>query len=333
MEIVKRFLLYFLTSYIFFAGLGRPRADAESDYEFYKKYGNSDKSWNSAVEAGFKAYDAQDCDGAMAHFQEAIRLQAQDALVYYKMALCTELKGNLYTALQYYQLAQEKLDTLQAVHPYQREIFENYGRALLKAGKKKEALPYLSRAAAVGTPSFELFYLVGSLYAENNDPNAALENFKKALAQDTTSADPKILSQVYYLVGKSYYEAKDLNQANAHLERAVQLDPENLQAQNLRGTVATTVQQQSMVNMLENLSDKTSGTATANTQAPGAPTTGTQPPPSSTATPATTPSTGNLPPAAAKLPPLTPPEGTAPVSPGTPGDPSNVMGPALPSSP
>jgi tetratricopeptide (TPR) repeat protein len=300
---MKLFSPYFLVPCLLFA-LGFSRgAQADTDYDFYKKNGHTNKAWNQEVEAGFAAYDKQDCDGTLAHLQEAIKLQAQDALVYYKMAVCTELKGSPYTALQYYQLAQEKLQALPAVHRYQQDIYENYGRALLKADKKKEALPYLSRAAAVGSPSFAIFYMVGSLAAEMGDWGAAMDYYKKAIAQDTTGVDPKLLAQIYFYVGKSYYDNKDYQNAIAQLDRASQLDPENLQVQNLRGTVSTLLQQKSMGEMLDGLSQKgttgASGTTVGTGTTPGS---STGPPPAGTTT-----GSPSLPPAAANLPPLNPP--------------------------
>jgi tetratricopeptide (TPR) repeat protein len=331
---MKLFFLYILVTCLVLAGGISRLALADGDYDFYKKYGHSNKTWNQEVEAGFAAYDKQDCDGTITHLQEAIKLQAQDALIYYKMAVCTELKGSPYTALQYYQLAQEKLQTLPAVHRYQQDIYENYGRALLKSDKKKEALPYLSRAAAVGSPSFALFYMVGSLSAENGDWGAAVDYYKKAIAQDTTGIDPKLLSQIYFQVGRSFYDAKDYQQALLQLDRAAQLDPDNVQAQNLRGTVATLVQQKSMGEMLDGLSQK--GTTGPGTQtSPTVPSTGPVPvttTPGST-TPGTTTGASNLPPAAAKLPPLNPPSNPPAPAPAPATVPIPESGPTTPSLP
>jgi tetratricopeptide (TPR) repeat protein len=315
---MKLFFLYILLGYLLM-GLGNPApARADEDFEFYKKFGHSNKTWNAAVEAGFAAYEKQDCDASLTQLQEAIRLQAQDGLIYYKMAVCTELKGSPYTALQYYQLALEKLETLSAVHRYQRDIYENYGRALLKADRKKEAIPYLSRAAALGTPSFALFYLVGSLSGEAGDMGAALDYFKKAIAQDTTDVDPKLLSQVYFKVGKAWFDAKDYAQASPLLERAVQLEPENIQASQMLSDINLAKQQRSMVEMIDGLS-KPGSTSPAGT-VPGTQAPSTSPPtgpvPTTTApgspTPGSPATSPNLPPAAAKLPPLNPPPANPP---------------------
>ncbi len=262
------------------------------DYQFYRKHGHHSKAWDEYVEQGFAAYDRQDCNEAAKYLKEAISRQAQDALVYFKLAVCSELMDSPYTAMQYYQLAQEKLQTLPAVHHYQKDIFENYGRALFKSGKEEEAMPYLTRAAVVGTPSFALYYMVGSLFGKKNDWNAAVEYFQKALTQDTTQIEPKLLSQVYYEVAKVYFEAKDYQQTSTMIDKALQLDPTNENAVKLKRSVNTGLQQKSMVEMLRNLSDKSSS------QEP-------------------TPQSAPPPPAASQLPPLegattdpTPPMGT-----------------------
>jgi tetratricopeptide (TPR) repeat protein len=255
---MSKLFLYFLGSCaIFSLVVSTPswaQKDSGDDYKFYKKYGHHHKSWDEAVRKGFKAYDAQDCNQAMTYLKEAISHQSKNGIVFFKLAACSELLDSPYTAMQYYQLAEEKFQTMKGAHRYQKEIYENYGRALFKAKRYKEALPYLTRAAAVGTPSFALYYMVGSLYAKNNDWNAAIDYFRRALTQDTSGIDPKLLSQVYYEVAKTYYQAKDYQQAKDLLEKAVKLDPSNQKAIQLRNQVGTGLQQQSIVDMLKQLS-------------------------------------------------------------------------------
>ncbi|MDX1386227.1 MAG: tetratricopeptide repeat protein [bacterium] len=229
---------------------------AEEDYRFYKKYGHSSKRWNDSVKQGFESYDRQDCNQAMNQLKAAVAQQCRDPIVFFKLAVCSELLDSPYTAMQYYQLAEETLPQLKGTHRYHKEIYENYGRALFKAKRYKEALPYLTRAAAIGTPSFALFYMVGSLYAKNNDMNAALDYYRRALTQDTSGIDPKLLSKVYLEVARTHYNAKDFKQAAQLLDRAIKLDPSNQEAINLRNNVGTGLQQQSIVEMLQNLSNE-----------------------------------------------------------------------------
>lgn len=229
---------------------------ANEDYDFYKKYGHHQKNWDEAVEAGFTAYEAGDCEGALSHLKQAIGAQCQDALVYFKMAVCTELTGSPYSAMQYYQLAQEKLEKLSGLHRYQKEIFENYGRALFKAKRYEDALPYLSRAAAVGTPSFGLYYMVGYLYAQKKDWTAALDYFRKAVAQDTSEVSPPLLSRVYLELARVHFNQKEYDQAVPLLNQAVQLDPNNQEAALLKSQTNQALQQKNMVQMIETLTDR-----------------------------------------------------------------------------
>ncbi len=255
---IRFFLFRFFHTFLFFSfflGLAAPlRADdTPEDYNFYKKYGHSHKSWNDAVKQGFVAYEQQNCTAAVPYLKEALSKQCQDALVYYKLAVCTEMQESPYTAMQYYQLAEEKLNKLPAPHRYQQDIHESYGRTLYQAKRYEEALRHLSQAAAIGTPSFGLYYLVGSLYAQKNDWGAAREYFRKALLQNTEGIDPGILSSVYFEVAKIYFEAKDYKTTSALLDRSLQSNPQNQEAAELRNTLNTLLQQNSMVEMIQSL--------------------------------------------------------------------------------
>jgi len=266
-----------------------------TDFEFYKKYGHSNKAWNDDVERGFASYDAQKCDEAMASLKQAVASQCQDALVYFKLAVCSEVAGTPYTALQYYQLAEEKLQKLPpALHRYQKDIYENYGRALFQSKRLEEAFPLLTRAAAVGSPSFGLYYMVGYLHAKKGNTAAALEFFEKALSQDISKAPPPILATVYREVAKSYFQNKDYEKSSDLVTKALQINPSDQESLQLKTQIGNIKNQQGIIQMIQNAEDQRTGG------------TGAPPPPQP------------LPPAASKLPPLgsttgqdpTPPLGT-----------------------
>lgn len=290
-------------------------AQAGADYEYYKKTGHSNKMWDESVKRGFEAYDKQDCEGALASLKEAIAAQCQDGLVFYKIAVCSETTGSPYTALQYYQLAEEKLMKLPQIHRYQQDIFESYGRALFQAKRYDQAFPYLQRAAAIGTPSFGLYYMVGFLSATKGDMRAAIEMFEKALAQDTTGVPPTTLAVVYREVAKAYHANKDFQKSSQLADKALALNPNDPEATKIKNETSSMASQQSMINMIDGMTKQ-------QLQDPGAP----RPP-------------GSLPPppAAAKLPPLnpqpiqdpTPPMGNM-VQPGTPAPPAPSYGASAP---
>ncbi|MFO1463737.1 MAG: tetratricopeptide repeat protein [bacterium] len=299
-------LKFFLVLGLLVGLAGRALAQAPSeDFEFYKKYGHHSKQWDDYVKQGFDAYDQQNCDQALTALKQAVAAQCQDALVYYKLAVCSEVQGTPYTALQYYQLAEEKLGKLEVLHRYQKDIFESYGRALFQAKRFDEAFPYLVRAAAVGTPSFGLYYMVGFLYAKKNDTKAAAEFFDKALSQDTSKAPPSILALVYREVAKTYLRDKNYDKANELLGKVLAINPNDQEAIQLRNQASNALSQQSILQMIQSAEGQVGGN-------------------SGGANPSKPP-----PPAAAKLPPLdsgtakdpTPPLGTVqgPASPGSSG--------------
>lgn len=260
-----------------------PGGAADSvDYEFYKKNGHNDKNWNEDVKLGFEAYDQQNCDLALSHLRKAVSAQCQDGLVFFKMAVCSELIDSPYTAVQYYQLAQEKLEKTQGTHRYKNEIYENYGRALFKAGKHDLAFPLLVKAVALGTPSFGLNYMVGYLYSKKGDFQGAVDSFNRALTYDTTGVAPDLLGGVYREVAKAQVQQKNYQAAMPLLDKALQLNPQDQEATKLRNEASLGLQQGSMIEMIQNLSGDLNNPTKAKTVV------GSQPPP----------------PAAAKLPPL-----------------------------
>jgi len=280
------------------------RAGGDSpDYEFYKKYGNTSKQWDDNVRAGFDAYDRQDCDQALRALKDAIAAQTQDALVFYKVAVCSELTGTPYTALQYYQLAEEKLQTLKGIHPYQRDINESYGRALFQAKKYDQAFPYLQRAVALGTPNFGIFYMVGYLYMTKNDNRAAVEMFERALAQDISKVPPATLATVYREVGKAHFQNKDYVRASELIQKTLQINPNDPEATKINNQLSSMQQQNQVMGMMDSMTKA----PLPNPDALNKPTDTSQPP---------------LPPAASKLPPLNPPTAA--------GDPTPPLGNVVP---
>lgn len=303
-------LFAFLFCGLFPVGL---KAQAE-DFEFYKKYGHSSKQWDDYVKQGFDAYDQQNCDASMAALKQAIASQCQDAQVYFKLAVCSEVVGTPYTALQYYQLAEEKLGKLEVLHRYQKDIYESFGRALFQAKRFDEAFPYLVKAAAVGSPSFGLYYMVGFLYAKKGDTKAAVEFFDKALAQDTSKAPPAILALVYREVAKAYAKEKNNQKTMELLNKALAINPNDQEAIQLQNQIRSALSQESLIQMIKGAEGQVTG---------GEAPIGTSKPP---------------PPAASKLPPLegvkdpTPPLGTV-QGPGAPATAPTPPAPAMPPTP
>lgn len=86
-----------------------------------------------------------------------------------------------------------------------------------------EAIVYLERAAAV-RPSFETERLLGSLYAETGDTQAALEAFERCIRLDPS------ISYVHAIYGELLLEAGRKADAEAAFKDALALEPENERA-------------------------------------------------------------------------------------------------------
>ncbi len=224
-----------------------------SDYEFYKKNGHKSKNWNELVEKGFEAYDQKNCDSALSYFKQAIAAQCQDALVYYKAGLCSEFMDSPYTAQQYYQLAEEKLNSLSSTHRYQKDIYESMGRLFYQQKKYDQALPYLTRAATLGQPSFGLYYMLGQAQLQKNDPGNALASFEKALSQDLSGVPPLQLSGLYREMAKFYFKNKDFDKSLAMASKAVELNPDDSEAKEIKSKISTAKQQEDMIKMIQGL--------------------------------------------------------------------------------
>ena len=204
-------------------------AQTGNDYTFYRSYGQHNTSWDQYVKNGFEAYDRQDCLQTLEQLRLAISLRCEDPLVLYKLAVCSEKEEQLYTAIQYYKLAYNKLQYFPSAHPYKDSIYENYGRALFKNKSYDEALPLLEKASTTATPSFSVFYMTGFIHAKNQAWEKAFPYLEKAVQQDTSGVPPPVLAQVYLLVAQARAQKGEYSSAIKMIKQALPMrndDPE-----------------------------------------------------------------------------------------------------------
>jgi tetratricopeptide (TPR) repeat protein len=221
------------------------------DYNYYKKYGRTSKAWNDLVKKGFEAYDQQDCEKTVSFLKEAITAGCNDPIVLFKLAACSELTGSYYSAAQYYKQAEDPLKILSPPHRYQKDFYEAYGRTLLLNKKTDEALPYLTKAGEIGTPSFELYYLLGELLFSKQQNQAAVSYFNKALSQPHESASPNQLARVYGALGRSYLELKDWEKAIQYLDSALKYAPTDNDLQQARYQAAEFRRQEQLFKLIQ----------------------------------------------------------------------------------
>ncbi|MBF0492686.1 MAG: tetratricopeptide repeat protein [Deltaproteobacteria bacterium] len=223
------------------------------DYDYYKKNGRTSKAWNDLVKDGFESYNKRDCEKTIAYLKEAIKAGCSDPIVNFKLAACSEATGSLYSALQYYRESETGLKILKTPHRYQQDFYESIGRVLLFNKKTDEALPYLTRAAEVGTPSFVLYYILGELSLSKKDPGKALEYFTKASQLPLDGATPAQLTKIYKMMGNSYLEAKDWKNALEYLNKALQQSPTDPELQQAQYRANEMKRQDELMNFMEKM--------------------------------------------------------------------------------
>lgn len=99
-------------------------------------------------------------------------------------------------------------------HPDNSKLAGIYGRKLVAAGRSKEAVPILERAAASAGADWRVYSALGSAYDQQGLYQKARVQYDKALA-----ADPQNLS-VLNNIGMSYALEGNLKQAEATLRQA-----------------------------------------------------------------------------------------------------------------
>ncbi len=223
----------------------------EDDFAYYKRHGKTSKNWNDFVKKGFESYDQQDCEKSVSFLKQAAGVGCNDPIVLFKLAACSEFMGSYYSAAQYYKQSEDGLKTLPSPHRYANDFYEAYGRALYLNKKTDEALPYLAKAAEVGTPSFFLYYLLGEIYLGKQQNQPAATYFQKAIEQPQATASTAQLARAYGSVGQSYTEMKDWEKAIQYLDQALKYDPTNADFQNARYKVGELKRQEQLFQMMQ----------------------------------------------------------------------------------
>lgn len=231
-----------------------PKSDYD-DFGYYKKHSNKPKTCSNDVKQGFEAYDAQDCEKAIAFFKDAMKSGCDHSLVLFKLAACSEFMGSYYSAAQYYKQAEDALKILPAPHRYQKDFHESYGRALLMNKKVDEALPYLQKAAETGSPSFTLYFLLGELYNFKKQPDVAVQYYQRALTQALEGVSPAQLAKVYGTIGKTYLEVKDWAKAIEYIDTALKAAPNDPELQQARYKAQELKRQNDLFQMMQSVTN------------------------------------------------------------------------------
>ncbi len=140
------------------------------------------------------------------------------------------LHEQLRQALEEQQLSQLNALAEQAVTAFPQEAFGYYykGEALLLEGRTDEAIPHIKKALTIND-SLDYSLTLTLALLQNNDEEEARNNIEQLLEKYPENAELHVLAAAYF---QGQTEAEE--QLFSHLDRALSLNPEHLQALEMR---------------------------------------------------------------------------------------------------
>ncbi|MDD3804321.1 MAG: tetratricopeptide repeat protein [bacterium] len=187
---------------------------------------------NQFMSSGIIYMQQNDFDKAIVQFNEAAKVEPNNAQAYLWLGKAYGSKQEYETAAKYFVIALDK-DTSGKVLKEMKETTEFYWPVLFNAGtgflknkdskeRKNDYESWLNKAEAVFDTSVNYDYLV-LLYAETGDEAKMVETISKA-----TAKNPKNLS-LYFNVAKFYIGEEKFDDAKSYLQKAIEIDPTNTQ--------------------------------------------------------------------------------------------------------
>ncbi|HMJ06847.1 MAG TPA: tetratricopeptide repeat protein [Chthoniobacterales bacterium] len=185
-------------------------------------------SWMAHNNLGIQLLHSDRGDEAIAHFEEALRLDPNYAEGHYNLANALLRLGRGDEAAAHYERALELIPRYAAAHA-------NFGALLLRTGQIDAALEHLAEAVKI-EPSVPVRRLrLGEAFLQLGRTEEANAQFDAALAPDPNSVE------IHYQIALAFLHAGLTREAVEHLERVVAINPNNAAAHNNFGNILTEI--------------------------------------------------------------------------------------------
>lgn len=159
-------------------------------------------------------FSAGHVDRSLAHFQQAIRLGNDSAVLHYYFGLAYLRHGDNESGIRQLKTVLEKDTHFDAARVA-------LGAALLNAGRASQAIPYLEQARPGSQHDAEFWANLVRAYFEAGERQKALETTDRAL--DAVSGDPRLASTLAFLC----LHHQEPQKARTLLENASELAPDD----------------------------------------------------------------------------------------------------------
>ena len=163
-----------------------------------------------------------DLDRAIADYDQAIALKADDAEAYNNRGNAYADKGDLDHAIADY-------DQAIALKPDSAEVYNNRGLAYAKKGDLDHAIADYDQAIALQPDSIGAYNNRGNAYRRKGDLAHAIADYDQAIALEPDDAG------AYTNRGNAYADKGDLDHAIADYDQAIALKPDDAEAYTNRG--------------------------------------------------------------------------------------------------
>jgi protein O-mannosyl-transferase len=175
------------------------------------------------LENAFNATGESCADQALVHFENAVRINPQDALGHLNVGFCRQTRGRLREAIVEYEIAMQS-----ARNKYLKSrAYINLGAAYDELGDFKTAREYFNRGLQIYPRQPEILHALAKLDAEEK----IVELSESAVSHPT--------SEVYLQLGQLQQEVGRIAEARASYQRALHLDPEMSEARSLLKNLET----------------------------------------------------------------------------------------------
>jgi tetratricopeptide (TPR) repeat protein len=161
-------------------------------------------------------------DFTIEDYDEAIRLNPQDAEAHFN-------RGNAYYALGELERAIEDYDAAIRLNPQLAEVYNNRGNAYTALGEYEHAIANYDEALRLNPEYATAYNNRGFAYYTLSDLERAIADYDEAIRLDPQNAN------AYYNRGETYFDLGDYERAIADYDLVIHLAPQYAGAYNNRG--------------------------------------------------------------------------------------------------
>jgi tetratricopeptide (TPR) repeat protein len=189
---------------------------------------SAEMTYLSLFTVGMARYAAEDWDGAIARFNDALS-QTAERIPALDQSIVHLYCGNAYRAKGDYDRAIADYDQAIQLQPDYAEAYNNRGVAYRNKGDYDRAIASFDQAIQLQPDLAEAYNNRGNAYASKGDYDRAIADYDQAIQLKPDYAE------AYYNRGLAHKNKGDHDRAIADYDQAIQLQPDLAEAYNNRG--------------------------------------------------------------------------------------------------